>query len=127
MNPKKEIRDSAKQPENFWRGLPWGLRHRLFTAYRFSASPPFRNQLVSATMTSMVRNSTRSCGIGAWSRQALDPAAADRIDRRHEHDRHGAAWRHIEAEHIGGPAPVLLPLAVDFLTLGAKQAKVNGL
>ena len=36
-------------------------------------------------------------------------------------------WRHIEAEHIGGPAPVLLPLAVDFLTLGVKQAKVNGL
>jgi hypothetical protein len=36
-------------------------------------------------------------------------------------------WRHIEAEHIGGPAPVLLPLAVDFLTLEVKQAKVNGL
>src|SRR5262249_1355189 len=31
-------------------------------------------------------------GIGAWSRQALDPAAADRIDGRHEHDRHGAAY-----------------------------------
>jgi hypothetical protein len=25
-----------------------------------------------------------------------------------------AALEHIEAEHIGGPAPVLLPLAVDF-------------
>src|SRR5262249_8406051 len=46
------------QRENFWRGLPWALRQRLSTASPFSASPPFRNQLVrSARVSSRISHS----------------------------------------------------------------------
>src|SRR5215216_1548996 len=36
-------------------------------------------------------NEAKPGGVGARSRQALDPSAADWVNGRHEHDRHGAA------------------------------------
>src|SRR5215471_14633076 len=75
---------AAKPPE------PAGTAGSRTTATRFT---PGAISLSSSSHLPLMLNSkdAKSCDVGARSRQALDPAAADRIDRRHEHNRHGAA------------------------------------